>query len=325
MTSRRVWSSPTATLPRLEPGPRWAGPFFAKTIGERVPIPSSASYFQTAGIPIQRGRTFARADGDAGTAVAIVSESAAKRFWPGEDPLGRRLSLDLTFTGQLTEFEIVGVARDVRSANLSRIDPAYVYLPTRRETSYYLLISGASDHAATFAAVRGIVESLDPTTVPTLSVARLHDGPMMRSQFLMTQLLARFAATLAGIALVLAGIGIYGVTAYLVSQRTLEIGIRMALGATAGEVLRLIGRQGVAPVIVGAALGLVFAGGASTVLHGTLIMPSTPDLLFGVGPLPRVRRFHGSAAPRSGSISDQPPRGVRSPDRVRKEVDMRDV
>jgi putative ABC transport system permease protein len=244
----------------------------------------SPDYFQTAGIPIERGRTFTRAEGDAGADVAIVSEAAAKRFWPGEDPLGRRLSLDLTFGGQLAGFEVVGVARDVRSANLSRVDPAYVYLPTRRGASYNLLIRSASDPAATFAAVRRAVESLDPTLVPTVSVTSLHDGPMLRNQLLTTELLARVAVTLGGIALILTAIGIYGVTAYLVSQRTREIGIRMALGAEGGHVLRLIVRQGITPVIIGAALGVVAAGGASSVVHRTLVMPSTPDLLFGVGP-----------------------------------------
>jgi macrolide transport system ATP-binding/permease protein len=280
-----------ALIDRFPFGGTWSPPVVVKEDGSAARLATrtlanyvSPSYFQTAGIPIQRGRTFTSAETDAGAAVAIVSESAAKRFWPGKDPLGRRLSLDLTFTGQLTEFDVVGLAKDVRSANLSRLDPAYVYLPTRRGLSYNILIRSAQDAPAMFAAVRRVVESLEPTMASTVSVTSLHDGPMMRSQLLMTQLLARFAATLACIALILAAAGIYGVTAYVVSQRTREIGIRMALGATAGDVLQLIVRQGVAPAVFGAFVGLVFAGVASTVLHSTLVTPSTPDLLFGVAP-----------------------------------------
>jgi ABC-type antimicrobial peptide transport system permease subunit len=98
----------------------------------------------------------------------------------------------------------------------------------------------------------------------------------------MTNLVARSISALAMIAIILAAVGVYGVTSYLVSQRTQEIGIRMALGATSGDVLRLIVRQGTTPVCVGAAVGLLLAGVVSTGVHGMLISPSSPDLLFGV-------------------------------------------
>jgi len=216
--------------------------------------------------------------------VAIVSESAARRFWPDQDPIGKRLSLDLTFKGQLTAFDVVGVVRDVRSANLSRVDPAYVYLPTRPGASYNLMIRSAKGAPATSAAVRAVVEALEAGSASSVRVASLHDGPMMQSQLLMAQSLATFAAALAFIAIVLAAVGVYGVTSYLVTQRTQEIGIRMALGATAMDVLRLIVRQGVAPVFAGSIVGLALAAAASTALHSTLLNPGAPDLLFGVRP-----------------------------------------
>jgi ABC-type antimicrobial peptide transport system permease subunit len=141
---------------------------------------------------------------------------------------------------------------------------------------------------ATYAAVRAVVESLDPAAASALRVVNLQDSPMMQSQLFMAGLLARFAAALACIAIGLAAVGVYGVTAYLVSQRTQEIGIRMALGATRGDVLRLVVRQGVTPVCIGALVGLVLAAAASTGLHSTLVSPSAPDLLFGIRPLDPV-------------------------------------
>jgi putative ABC transport system permease protein len=265
----------------------WSPPVVVETDGGRLATRTlanyvSPAYFQTTGIPIQRGRTFTSVEAGGPSRAAIVSESAARRFWPGEDPIGKRVSLDLTFGGTLTAFDVVGVAKDVRSASLSRLDPAYVYLPTRPGVSYNLLIKGTNGPTATYATVRNVVKGLSATAAAGIRVLSLHEGPMMQSQLLMTLLLAEFAAMLACIAIGLAAVGVYGVTAYLVSQRTKEIGIRMALGATAGDVVRLIVRQGVAPVCVGATIGLVLAGGASATLNSTLITPSTPDLLFGV-------------------------------------------
>jgi putative ABC transport system permease protein len=243
----------------------------------------SPTYFQTAGIPITRGRTFTRAEVESAAGVAIVSESTARRLWPDGDSLGRRFDLDLHFTGQLATFEVVGVASDVRTANLSRIDPAYVYLPTRSDTTYNLMVRSDRDTSAVLTAVRGAVEAVDRTLGPSVRVASLNDGPMMHLQRLIPRVLATFVGTLAAVALILATIGIYGVTSYTVSQRTHEIGIRMALGANAGEVQRLLVIQGMVPAFVGGAIGLLAAGIVSTVLRTMLIAPTSPDLLFGIG------------------------------------------
>jgi ABC-type antimicrobial peptide transport system permease subunit len=112
--------------------------------------------------------------------------------------------------------------------------------------------------------------------------AKGRDSPLGRLELLRQRLLALFAATLAALAFVLAAGGIYGVTAYIVSQRTREIGIRMALGATGPELHRLIVWQGIAPAIVGGTLGLLGAAVVSTILKTTLTAPAAPDLLFGV-------------------------------------------
>ena len=192
------------------------------------------------------------------------------------------MQLDLDFKGTMARFEVVGVANDVRTANLSRVDPAFVYLPTKSSTVYNLLVRSRGDARTTAAAVRAAVESIDRKLVPSLGVMSLADGPL-RVQRLMQQLIATCAAVLAAMALLLAVAGIYSVMSYLVSQRVREIGIRMAIGATGADVLRLIVGQGLTPVFAGAAVGVVAAAGVSLALRSILISPVSPDLLFGIG------------------------------------------
>jgi ABC-type antimicrobial peptide transport system permease subunit len=112
----------------------------------------------------------------------------------------------------------------------------------------------------------------------------MSDGPYVRAQMTLQQIAGPVTAVLAMIALMLAGSGIYGVTAYFASRRTREIGLRMALGASARDVRRLMVRQAMTPVLIGAGLGVLVAAGLSQLLASTLSVPSTPDLLFGVGP-----------------------------------------
>ena len=251
----------------------------------------SPSYFELLGVPLTRGRNFTRPEGEAGAPVAIISESLARRCWPGEDPLGKRVKLDLDFRGKWAKFEVIGVAKDVRTANLSRVDPAFVYLPTgavRIENGQTLLnsllIRTQDDPKRALAAVRRSVEALNKNLLPGLRLMNLEEGPL-RIQRLLASVYALFAFLLAALALALAAIGVYGVMANLVSQRVKEIGIRLALGATRGDILRLVIWQGMRPVIVGEALGLVGAAGVSSVLHSILVFPGSSDLLFGVSML----------------------------------------
>jgi predicted permease len=244
----------------------------------------SGSYFQTMGIGIERGRTFTRTDEQSGT-TAIVSESAARQLWLNEDPIGQRLALDMDFRGDLAEFEVVGIAGDVRSANVSRRDPSYVYLPTRPSTPYNLLVRSDADPIQVSSIVTKTIASVEGHVPADLAVVRLTDSPFMRVQLAIPGIIAPFVLALACLALLLAGIGIYGVTSFISSQRTREIGIRMALGAVAGKVQWMMVRQTLTPVAIGAIFGLLGAAAVSRLLHSTLIMPSSPDLLFGVDAL----------------------------------------
>jgi len=231
-------------------------------------------------VPLIRGRNFTRQEAELGVAVAVISQSTARRFWPEEDPLGKRFKLGAQTGDGWEEFEVVGVARDARNANLTRIDPVFFYLPTapNQFSGNTLIIRVKADPGSS---ARAVVESLkasDPKLQPNL--VSLEEG-QLRLQRLLVQMLAVFAGLLACLALPLAAVGIYGVVAYLVSQRTREIGIRMALGSTRGGVLSLILRQSMRPVAIGAGLGFVLAVTASSLLHAFLILPGAPDLLFG--------------------------------------------
>ena len=241
----------------------------------------SPAYFQTMNVPILWGRNFARQEAESGAPVAIVSEATARRFWPGEGPIGKRFKLDLEFNKIWRQVEVIGVAKDVRNANLTRVDPVYFYLPSdpARFAGNALLIRVEGDPVEATKAVLDSLKAMDETFQPSL--VSLEDAHM-RIQRLLPQMLGTFVGILACLALPLAAVGIYGVISYLVSQRTREIGIRMALGATRADILNLILRQGMHPVIIGAALGLLLSATASSVVHAFLVFPGAPDALFGV-------------------------------------------
>jgi hypothetical protein len=232
-------------------------------------------------VPILWGRNFTRQEAESGASVAIVSEATARLFWPGEDAIGKRLKLDLEFNKIWREFEVIGIAKDVRNANLTRVDPVYFYLPSDPASfaGNALLIRVEGDPVEATKAVLDSLKAMDETFQPSL--VSLEDAHM-RIQRLLPQMLGTFVGILACLALPLAAVGIYGVISYLVSQRTREIGIRMALGATKADVLNLILRQGMHPVIIGAALGLLLSATASSVVHAFLAFPGAPDALFGV-------------------------------------------
>jgi putative ABC transport system permease protein len=242
---------------------------------------ASQNYLKTLGIPLLRGRDFTRQESDAGAHVAVISANAARRFWPGEDPLGRHFQLDLHFKGKLTEFEVVGIAKDVRFTSLTRIDPAHVYLAPDPTTTYPILLNVGNNQQTALAAIQNAVSRLDANMLPDLSLWNL-ETMFVHPQRTLARIMAMFAAGLALLAVSLAGVGIYGVMSYVVSQRTHEIGIQMALGAHAGDVLRSVALWGLKPVAAGMIVGLVCGTAASALLHNTLASPASSDFLYGV-------------------------------------------
>jgi len=244
----------------------------------------SADYFRTMGISLLRGRLFRDADDANAPRVVIINERLARDFWPGGNPIGSQIEFPgvekVTTPGgpkrSSSPFTIVGVVANVKNRGLEVQADEEVYVPYAQEPSYYvprtLLVKASVDPGSLTSAIRSQVESLD-TAQPVADVATLEqvvNEARAGNRFPMI-LLGIFA----GLALILAAVGIYGVMSYSVGQRMHEIGIRMALGAERNHVLRLVVRQGARLAAIGLAAGLAAA------LSLTWLMSK---LLYGVKP-----------------------------------------
>jgi predicted permease len=242
----------------------------------------SDTYFDLLGIPVLRGRHLTALEAERVASLAVVSESCARKFWPGQDPLGRHFELDMNGRGSFAEFEVIGVAKDVRFANLSRLDVARVYLaPRPGGWNIGLMVRTEGDPRRAMAAIRAAAGRVDPKLEAGLSILNLDSG-LVELHRSFARISALFSAALAALALALAGAGIYGVMAYLVSQRTKEIGVRIALGARAEDVLLSVVVRGLRPVFTGLALGIAAAAALSALAHSTLVWPEASDFLYGV-------------------------------------------
>ncbi len=241
---------------------------------------ASDGYLDTMGIPILRGRSFTRQEADRGAPAAVISESTARRFWPEENPIGKHFSLDLTFRNRFTDFEVVGIAKDIRSANIARLDPLHVYLPadgSQPRSTGTLVFRIRGDRDKGMAAVQSVVGSVDRNLLPSMTILNIEEGPlaMQRKLLYVTE---TFAGVLTLLSLTLAGVGIYGVMSFLVSHRIREIGIRIALGATSRMVLRSVMLQGLRPVLVGTLLGFGASLALDSVVRATVETPGSSNL-----------------------------------------------
>jgi predicted permease len=249
------------------------------------------TYFETLGIPLLNGRNFTPQEIERTVPVAIVSELAGRQMWPEQNPIGRHFKIE-NFLGRnrvrWDEFEVVGVAKSVRSANLSRVDPMIVYLPLPPKSLENILVRTDGDEKNALSAIRTMLASIDRNILASLLLVSLEEGPL-RFERVQANIWAMSALSLAALALVLATVGIYGVMSYLVSQQTKEIGILMALGATARDVLRSVILAGLRPVFMGSIFGLAGAAAVSGILHaGTQLFVSSGDPLFGLSMLDPV-------------------------------------
>jgi predicted permease len=299
-TPARMIAFERQALDRLSglPGTRAAGVIFGLPLGDMViqgditveGAPPSApgalsvqpskhivggDYFRAAGIPLRKGRAFNQHDTAASPHVLMVSESVARHFWPHDDPIGKHLDPGFSDAGWYT---VVGVAGDVKQFGPADSESFAIYLPYEQSPVPFLMrdltlvMRTATDPLKAVPAARRALEGVDPE-LPLFDVASMEQ--LVYQSVARPRFNAALLAIFAGLALILATVGIYGVMSYMVTERTHEIGVRMALGAQAGDVLRGVVAQGAARAAAGIALGLVGA------LFLTRFLTT---LLFGVRP-----------------------------------------
>ncbi len=244
---------------------------------------ASAGYFAAMGIPLIRGRLFQESDGPDSPHVALVSQSLAKRFWPNEDAIGKQIQFG-NMDGDLHVLNVVGIVGDVRDNGLDRDPRPTVYTNYFQRPAataeFSIVLRGQGDVASLTSAMRKEARALNPE-MPTKfeTIAQVVSASFDNRRFSMVML-----GIFAGAALLLAMVGLYGIMSYITSQRTTEIGIRMALGAQRGDMLRLILRQSLILVGAGMVAGIVLALSATRVLSTFLFGIGATDLgtYFGV-------------------------------------------
>jgi len=236
----------------------------------------SEGYFRTLGIPLVRGRLFEDRDTPDAPHVALISESEARAKWPGQDPLGRSIEFG-NMDGDLRLMTIVGVVGDVRERSLETPARPTIYVNYRQRPqsahSFSVVMRTSADPATTLNAARKIINELDPTIPPRLNTFTEVFAASLHTRRFNLILVSVFAGT----ALLLAMAGIYGVLAYSVARRTREMGVRIALGASAGNVLTLVLRQALLTALAGIGVGLVASFILTRTMQSLLYEISTTD------------------------------------------------
>jgi predicted permease len=239
----------------------------------------SPEYFGTLGVPILQGRNFTSVDTPTSPGVIIVNEALARKYWPNQDPLGKRIRLR-TYDGP--EFQIVGVTADYKVSTVGETSTPYIHyaVSQRFSTSEEIMARTHGDAGALVNAMRREVTALEPNVL-------FLDQQTMDAQVSATLLPAKAGAmsvsAVGVVAMLLASIGLYGVIAYAVARRTREIGIRMALGAKPGSVVGMVMRQGLGIAAVGVGVGSLLALGAAKAVAGALYGVSFVDPIAWVG------------------------------------------
>jgi predicted permease len=232
--------------------------------------PVGVGFFGATGIPLLAGRDFSEQDSETSPKVAIINQTMAEKFWPGQDALGKQFK----FFGDQQYRQVVGIARNSKYGSLVEPPLPFIYQPLKQEYSpaFSLSIRTAADPKGILPGIRDAIKSMD-SAIPVLALGTVHEvlDQSLAGQRTNVLLLSLFSV----LALLLAAVGLYGVMAYSVAQRTHEIGIRMAMGARSITVLGMVLKQGLSLVGIGLIIGLVGA---------VLVMRLVTTLLFGVEP-----------------------------------------
>jgi predicted permease len=253
---------------------RPAGPVAEQPLAQTRYV--STDYFKAIGIPLKQGRHFSEQDRENAPQVVVISEAMARQLWPGEDPIGKRLTP--SFHLQQGPREVVGVVGDVKSSVLETAPAATMYLPYRQAPRPWLIFVArtASDPQNLIQPLTKAVYAVDREQALTdvRTMEQVLTDSLSGRRFNMTLLLA-----FAGLALLLAAIGVYGVMNYSVALRRRELGIRMALGAKTADVLRLVLGQGMALTLIGVGVGLLGAYALTRLMSSLLYGVGATDLL----------------------------------------------
>jgi len=246
------------------------------------------NYFETLGIPFVSGRTFTVQEAETEAPVVIISEATARRFWPGQNPLGKRLVIGSVngpapYPCETAPYspgsEVIGVVRDVHSLFLGKVDESYLYLPlseTKQWTST-LLVRTSGKASSMLPIIGSAVRRVD-ANLPVV-VAPLDWMVSFDPYFVISRIGGVLTSIVGMLGLFLACLGVYGMVGYNVVQRTHEIGIRMALGARPPQVLGLVLRESARPMLYGTAIGIALSAAISRLLSA---------MLFGLNPMDAI-------------------------------------
>jgi predicted permease len=265
--------SDTVTIDGYTPPPGQSAPFVNDNL-------IGTDYFRTLSIPVLEGRVFNDADNDKGQYVAIVSKTMAEKYWPHQDAIGRHFTMGADPTHPL---QIVGVVGDARYGSLAGDLPSTFYVPyfqhTQMNTLEAIEVRTAGDPAAMTQEVEQTIHGSAPA-LPIFEVKTLHQALYSPNGLLLFEVVAALAGVMGTLGLILAVVGVYGVLSYAVSQKTGEIGVRMALGAQRADILRMVFIQGLWIVGIGLGVGLAASFGAARMLRSMLNVSATDPATF---------------------------------------------
>jgi predicted permease len=235
----------------------------------------SPNFFETMGIPIVRGRVLTVRDHETAPKVVVINEAAVRKYFPGEDPIGQQFGTSLENNNQL---QIVGVLRDAKYNSVREPAPPTMYVPylQARAGNAVVEVRTAGDPTSVTSAVREAVRQIDPA-LPMMDVSTQLE--QVEKRFQQEKLFAQACTLFGGLAMLVAAIGLFGLMSYTVSRRTNEIGIRMALGAQRGDVMRQVLRESMILVAVGVAIGVAAAFGTGHFLSTMLFGLAPTDVL----------------------------------------------